>query len=341
MRQSLNCEDTLSFFSEKDSRFINWKNENELFANFLQTALNSGEFEPWRDRFLHWQFAAKKCATFLGFRTSSEGLKLHEANFCKHRLCPVCARRRSEIWRAKIAEVFSRLSEDTLQDFQENLIFLTLTIRNFPLEHLAFKRRFLSQSFNRLLDNTLRKQGTLRGYLKGFEITKPKDKSLDCHPHYHVLLYVSPKYWENVINQKDWVLEWQKATRSDYGPSVHIRKVSGADGAAFEICKYELKPQNYVENWRWTSNLAIYNYRSKRISTGGWFKEHFSFLKTEPTDLIHEIDRDYQPGGRAAKKIYFTWDSKWRQYIHLKEETYYGESVERDSTSRNCEYGTL
>ena len=37
----------------------------------------------------------RDCASWLEFSRTEEGLKLHKANFCRVRLCPICAWRRS------------------------------------------------------------------------------------------------------------------------------------------------------------------------------------------------------------------------------------------------------
>ena len=301
----------LTELSPKDRRFNHWKTLSLQFAQMLEAALSDREFRFDRDKFLAWYHRAKDCGSFLRFRNSWEGFKLKEANFCKHRLCPMCARRRSQMWGAKVTEILPKMDLH-----QENLIFLTLTVQNFPVVEIAKRKKWLSDSVNRLLQK-LRDRKLIRGYIRGFEITRP-DRDEMCHPHYHLLIAVKPEYFSSKFycQHFQWVRDWRNAAKLDYDPSVRIRKVKTVGKSIIETVKYELKPDDYTGNWRWTARLAISNQNTQRVSTGGIFRENLRMLEYDP-DYVHEADRElgFFPGSRNQKIFDFVWDAKICQYI--------------------------
>lgn len=308
----------LGEISANDLKFSKWRRETDLFTGFLQAALEEKEFLPWREKFLPWHYKSQNCGTFLEFKNSSEGLKLNSANFCKHRLCPMCAKRRSHMWGAKISEILPLIPPKQL----ENCIFQTLTVKNFPLGELPVRKKWLSNSVKRLLQS-LRDKELILGYIKGFEITRPHNSFTECHPHYHLVLAMEAKYFdrENYINQTEWRSRWKKAANLDYDPFVHIRAVDSLQSGILETVKYELKPDNYTSSWIWTARLAIANQNTQRVSTGGIFRDHLRSLEYDP-DMIHEADRDlgYFPGGSQSRKYLFRWDSRLKHHVYYKEE---------------------
>ena len=81
-------------------------------------------------------FALERCCSWLLFRRYVEGsvLKLHKADFCRHRLCPVCNWRKSLKLFSQMKDVSARL----LQDFPgARYLFLTLTVKNCSGAELA------------------------------------------------------------------------------------------------------------------------------------------------------------------------------------------------------------
>ena len=80
--------------------------------------------------------ALERCCSWLLFRRYVEGsvLKLHKAEFCRHRLCPTCNWRKSLKLFSQMKEVSARL----LQDFPgARYLFLTLTVKNCSGAELA------------------------------------------------------------------------------------------------------------------------------------------------------------------------------------------------------------
>ena len=319
LSKSLGLSPLLSEISPKDSRFNSWKSDNLLFSQMLQVALEARDFQPFRETLSRWYRASSNCGTFLRFRTSPQGLKLNAANFCRHRLCPLCSRRRLQMWQARIQEIIP-----ALQLSEENCLFLTLTVKNFSVEDLDVKRRWLSESLNRLLQR-LRDRHLLKGFIKSFEVTMPQNFN-ECHPHYHLVLAVDSKYFtsEFYADWLQWRSWWQESLQVDYLPSVHIRKIISTENALLEAIKYELKPGDYKKSWRWLTKLALNIKGSRRISTGGVFRQRLRFLEYDP-DLIHEADREFFVSrGQKQKQFIFAWNSRYKQFLLQSKEVLSG-----------------
>lgn len=78
--------------------------------------------------------------------------------------------------------------------------------------------------------------------------------SEECHPHYHVLLFVNDEYFlpSNYLSQSEWISQWKSALRIDYEPVVDIRRIYPDNGslekAILETTKYCLKPNDMIDS---------------------------------------------------------------------------------------------
>ncbi|WP_369688675.1 protein rep [Caenibacillus caldisaponilyticus] len=165
------------------------------------------------------------CADTLVFKSTPEGLKLYQAWFCKVRLCPMCNWRRS----LKIAHHNKRIVEAINERFNVRWLFLTLTVKNTDGEGLPEALKAMFKGFNRLTKYKAFKT-SVKGYFRALEVTRNRDLESESfgtyHPHFHVLLCVSPSYFtRNYIKQSEWTSLWKKAMKLDYTPIVHVEKV--------------------------------------------------------------------------------------------------------------------
>lgn len=108
-------------------------------------------------------------------------------------------------------------------------LFLTLTVRNCEGEELKSTIDHMMKSWNRLTKYKAFDSSVV-GWFRSLEVTRNNDKKSEWngtyHPHFHVLIAVSPSYFtRNYIKQNDWIKMWQKALKADYEPSVDIRAV--------------------------------------------------------------------------------------------------------------------
>lgn len=192
----------------------------------------------------------KECASFLDFSHIDNGnIKLSKANFCKDKLCPMCAWRRSK-------KIYSQVH--SCVDYMKNnyqFIMLTLTVRNVSASLLSDTIDHLNRSFAKMLKYKAFKR-ICKGYLKCLEITY--NRQCDTyHPHFHVLIAVDNNYFRSdyYLHQSDFLAMWQRATKDNTITQVDVRKIhnnvnrpelSNISAAVAEVAKYAVKPSDYI-----------------------------------------------------------------------------------------------
>lgn len=280
-----------------------------------------------------------ECAEQLWFtRDPKTGkLKLKRAHFCKGRLCPMCAWRRS----LKIAYHNKLIVEEANRQYHCAWLFLTLTIRNVEGDELRPSITDMMKGFNRLMKYKRVDTATL-GYFRALEITKNHTEHT-YHPHFHVLLPVKKSYFtHNYISQKDWTGLWKKAMKLDYTPIVHIQRVKGKakidaeqiesevreameeQKAVLEISKYPVKDSDILRGNKVTeSNLDTVYYLDDALSSrrligyGGILKEIHKELNlgdAEDGDLVR-IDEENDEVANEAFEVMAYWHPGIKNYI--------------------------
>lgn len=217
--------------------------------------------------------ALRGCSTYLEFAVTEEGLKLHQANFCRERLCPMCAWRRSRKIYGHMSRIMAAIaaSERNIQ-----YVMLTLTCRSVQGAELRAALDAMVKGWDRLCKRK-RIKSAVAGWYRGIEITRDTDEFITAaryaagksyynsrgltvgdknpnfglyHPHIHCLLAVEPSYFagKSYIKQADWAALWQSALGADYSPVVDVRRVRGQTArAAAEVAKYASKPGDYIQ----------------------------------------------------------------------------------------------
>lgn len=229
-------------------------------------------------------FRLAKCSSWLLFRRYAAKLKLQSADFCRHRLCPICN------WR-KAMKLFGQMKEVTekLQtDFPAaRYIFLTLTVQNCASEDLESTIDAMNAGF-KLLTNAGKTNASakpvkanLLGYAKALEIKYDSEPRITAqmwrdrkkyyqaralgigdenpnfdryHPHFHVLLMVKSEFFsgKGYIRQEQWTEIWRDCMKLDYRPQVDVRTIKPNDtrktdaltAAISETMKYPVKPDS-------------------------------------------------------------------------------------------------
>jgi len=190
------------------------------------------------------------CGTVLVFNECpSDGQKrLQDANFCRERLCPMCAWRRSLRLTHDVSQV---LHEAARREPKRRWVMLTLTQRNVPGDKLP-------EEVGRILRgwSLLRRRRELRAVAGTFRVLEITRNGQDgtWHPHIHALLWVLPSYFNgSYISQARWRELWAEALGLDYLPVVDVHAVkarAGArddlDAAALEVGKYSVKDMDLV-----------------------------------------------------------------------------------------------
>lgn len=236
------------------------------------------------------------CGTYLEFRLSEDAQKkLHRANFCRDRLCPMCNWRRSK----KIFAQNSRIM-DVLQSDGYQFLFLTLTVRNCSGDDLSKTVHGLFDGFYNLLKKFRYKRfRSICGSFRSLEVTRNLiDGSF--HPHLHVILAVRPDYFaKGYILTSEWSKLWRSCCDLVYDPIVDIRKIKpdsrGIAGAVAEVSKYAAKDSDYLtgsfEDMK-SSVVAFLSSLSGRrlIGRTGCFKkvaQQLNLDDAETGDLVH------------------------------------------------------
>jgi hypothetical protein len=163
--------------------------------------------------------------------TAGGGWEIVASNFCRLRMCPMCAWRRSLRLYAHMLRV-----RDALPGYE--WVLMTLTVPNVAGDALADMITRLHTASRELLK--LPELRGFKGWLRCTEVTYSPERR-DYHPHLHILAAVRPGYFKGKQYIKQATLQalWQR-----WFPDVQdtdIRKVRGYKGVC-EVCKYAVKP---------------------------------------------------------------------------------------------------
>ena len=295
----------------KDNYTTKKKNYKETNIEVLKDVNKNGKDNNWKERKesnlkladSYKRLGYKKyyrvvdCSTFLEFVvTKSSSLKLLKANFCKVRLCPMCAWRRS----LKIFGQVSKVMDKVEKNYNYKYIFLTLTVKNCYGEDLKDTLDLMTKSFNKLSERKAFKQA-IKGYFRSLEITYNK-KDNTYHPHFHLVLAVDNNYFTNsrvYLSQEKWTNLWKESLKVDYTPVVDVRRVKSKNKdfgkVVAETAKYTVKADDYLikdedgkidegltDNVVKTLDKALH--RKRLVSFGFIFKEIHKMLKLDDTE---------------------------------------------------------
>lgn len=251
-----------NYNGQDDSRQDGFSEETEIIEKFVPKRVSSNKLAASYHR-LEWGRKAHRvdnCGTILEFAHAIDGSgqidpegKLHNANFCRDRLCSMCNWRRSY----KIYGQLSQVIEKIVSDYQ--FLFLTLTIRNVE----GFRLQGALDNMQRGWRNFIRHdkiKKVLKGSFRTLEVTRNKTNGT-YHPHYHVVLAVRKDYFRHhYIKQADWLDMWREAIDDYLITQVRIEKVKDLSGQAaddavvsltkalLEVTKYAVKDEDYLGN---------------------------------------------------------------------------------------------
>ena len=307
--QGINPSVYLSDHSPTDS---NWDTQRALALYIQFIYAGASQFESYANR-MH------TCAGMLefGFRSDptpeQSAIVLKAALFCRVRYCPVCQWRRSMLWRAKFFQ-----SLPTIESAHPNAhwLFLTLTVKNCPVDDLKDTLQHMTQSWRRLIARTSFKNAVL-GYVRTTEVTLGKDGS--AHPHYHVMLIVKPSYFsgKTYISHDKWRELWRQSLDVDYDPMVNIKKIKGGlTKGILETLKYSTKPSDMLTDVNWFLELTKQTHKMRFVATGGVLKD---ILKDDGKESdqelisVGELNEDDNSGYRLC----FGFNREELRYKHL------------------------
>jgi len=178
-------------------------------------------------------------------------LKVHQANFCKNRFCPMCAWRLAQ----KDALRISTLMDYIEVEYDKVLIFVTLTAPNVPGSDLPGEISHYNKAFKKLVERDEIARIN-QGYIRKLEVTYNAKRD-DYHPHFHCIFAVNKSYFKGreYIRQDRWLDLWRDVMDEPSITQVDVRRVKKDGGAADgrgkainEVAKYAAKDEDYTKN---------------------------------------------------------------------------------------------
>lgn len=246
--------------------------------------------------------------------------KLYHANFCKDRLCPMCAWRRSYKIYGQVSRIMTYLGD------KYRYIFLTLTVPNCQPAQLNGKITDMMHGWHRLVKYK-RFESAVLGFYRALEITRNK-KNGTYHPHFHVVLAVAPSYFHkfDYIQQSEWLNLWRRAMKDNTITQVDVRvmrdkKTGCTSGVALasavaESAKYAVKSSDYIfADPRLTDSivaiLADALFHRRLTAYGGVFADAYKELgldDPEDGDLVH-LDQEAIREDIATMILRYKWSA--------------------------------
>lgn len=171
--------------------------------------------------------------------------RIARANFCKLRICPMCAWRRSRRIYGDVTRATNYLRENENYRY----MFLTLTLENVGRSEISNSIDKLLSSFSKLRKRKSWKDN-IQGYFRALEVTY-NSKRNDYHPHIHCILVVNKSYFDsrNYISKNEWIRLWKECLQVDYLPSVDIQAIKEVTHSTVsEVAKYTVKPIDFFQS---------------------------------------------------------------------------------------------
>ena len=213
------------------------------------------------------------CCTLLGFHENAPDewgeikIKLAEkkAYHCRH--CPICIQARAHHHTKRASE---RLPAIVAAHPDARWLFLTLTVKNPKMENLRDMNKAWCR-FKELQDFPA------SGWLRATEVTKGQDGN--PHPHFHILMCVSPDYFrpERFVKKPRWLAMWRESMRDESIMKVDIRVVKPRAGTPMAdtlkyVFKYSAKVDEILEDPDFLYGLTDQLHKSRFIASGGILK---------------------------------------------------------------------
>lgn len=319
----------------KKGRKIEWrerKMRSERLAEIYEYLYSVYQDEDYNhcyvypDRYLKRAELLRNCSSYLVFSLLEDGRKkLTKASFCRVRLCPMCAWRRTLKLYANMSKIVSQM-----QGYR--FILLTLTVKNCFGVELSSVLDDMFYGF-RLFSNFKAFKQSIEGFYRGLEVTYNK-LSDTYHPHFHCLLAVKPSYFSGLdyISQAEFQEMWRNAMKLDYAPSVDVRAVKGNTlKAVCEISKYTVKDVDYIkqQNTHFSAEILYFLDRAltgrRLISFGGIFKKIHKELNLQDEmdgDLVDTGQEDFKAMEKVVQQTYI-WNTGFNNYV-LADERFLG-----------------
>ena len=257
-----------------------------------------------------------------------ENKKIHTANFCGNRFCPMCS------WRVSCKDSLeiSILMEHLRIEENKEFIFLTLTTPNVKGDSLEEEIKKYNKAFKKLMERKEVKN-IVKGYIRKLEVTYQKEKYITkdlwkrkkdyyekrglsigdlepnydtYNPHFHVVILVNRSYFTDknyYISRERWLELWQLSTGDKSITQVDVRKAKSNDlKEVYELAKYSAKDTDYLVS-RPVFETFYKALKGKQVLVfSGLFKDAHKMYKLGELDIYKkQSDIEY------VYKLYYNW----------------------------------
>ena len=205
------------------------------------------------------------CATYIEVTTTEEMARITNANFCRQRLCNVCAWRRQARYYSQMVDVERVMRERGYT--AGRFYFTTLTVKNCWSQDVGKTVGKMLEAWKRLVNNRNIKS-RIEGYVRAIEITYNQERK-NYHPHIHVVFAL--KEGAEPPKADSLAKSWAAAMDLEYTPIIDIRQCK--DGTNKDVIKYSLK-YRYKDVNQTTISTYLYTLAGKRlVSFGGIYSK--------------------------------------------------------------------
>ena len=260
---------------------------------------------------------------------------LRGAQLCNTRFCPFCEARRTKALRARLYQGLTALYEE-----QPKLrgVFLTLTVRNAPLEDLGTTLDEMNRAWNRFrqcsffpTDLWFRRTEITVGTPTTGKSFSAVASSLEgdryyVHPHFHVLLLVRPSYFSrNYIKKSEWQKQWQMALRADYAPVVDVRSAktnfsagsTAADAsksAVVEAAKYAAKATALLELGPAITEMHWQLRKRRLVAISQKLNKYIPDKEISQEEMLDQESKPLPPGAERLE-VMARWFEDLQEYV--------------------------
>jgi plasmid rolling circle replication initiator protein Rep len=219
-------------------KYTEKKNKNQVTAEYTDKHVS-----------VKTQRRIYECGNWMEWLADSEVVKtkVHQANFCKNRFCPMCMWRQAKKDALKIGVMMDYIE----QEYEKAFVFVTLTAPNVKGEELTGEITRYNRAFKKMVERDVVSRMN-HGYMRKLEITY-NPKRNDYHTHFHCVFAVDGSYFKsrNYLKQERWLNHWRDVMNDQSITQVDVRRikkggVDGRDGGVNEIAKYAAKDSDYT-----------------------------------------------------------------------------------------------
>ena len=322
------------------------KKQDEIIVKCTEKKKKNPKFSNYISEFLSksGQERVSTCGDFIMLLSDLklENKKLHKANFCENRFCPMCS------WRLSLKDSLeiSILMEHLRKEENKEFIFLTLTTPNVKGEELEQAIKEYNKAFERLM-KLKEVKSIVKGYIRKLEVTYPGEKYITkalwkkkkdyyirlglkigdlepnydtYNPHFHIVLAVSKSYFtqaKQYISQERWLELWRKSMRDERITQVDVRKAKINNyKEVYELSKYSAKDTDYLIS-KPVFKIFYKALKGKQVLVfSGLFKDAHKMYLNGELDVYKKKDEiEY------VYMIYYDWHKKNYEERKLRELT--------------------